>query len=612
MPSRTLSLRHKLLILLTAVILGLLLLLFSTNYFSYQIKQLESAKSTVQQIGITALQLRRNEKDFLIRKLPKYLDKHQGNFSQLNNQLDVLSQLKQDISINIPTAELKSSFLEYREQFIALSQTMTTKGLDKNSGLYGELRQATHELEDIYKAINDISLQVTLLSVRRHEKDYMLRQDAKYLDKLAQELATLKVNSQTVANTTQLIDNYQNALNAYVAIDNKLGLSQEEGIRGKMRAATHQAETLLKQTVNDTSAYIQAKETQIFWLSIAIFLVISVALSVFIFKLINIIISPIKTAVANIDNIIAKRDFSKQVIKETDDEFGKVIDSINNFIKFTHKMNNAVEELRQVSNAVEQSAQSTQTSLNQQMLKSEQVSTATIQLDASVNEIVKGTETTRETSNLIAEQANAGKQQLHQLNQFLTQSSNELVNSTEDINELDQKCRSINSFIEEIRGIAEQTNLLALNAAIEAARAGEQGRGFSVVADEVRSLANRTQTSTEQITAIITELQAMTVNAVARVNQCREGSLENLKQVDKSAHTLSSIINEVCSIQEMTANIATAVKEQSLAIHEIAENITEMKDDNSHMLSQAQQSLSTCSLANEKTLTLLTYKLSTS
>ncbi|QBG36588.1 methyl-accepting chemotaxis protein [Litorilituus sediminis] len=612
MPSRTLSLRHKLLILLTAVILGLLLLLFSTNYFSYQVKQLEQAKSTVQQIDITALQLRRNEKDFLIRKLPKYLDKHQGNFNQLNSQLDLLSELNQSIDIDLPINQLKKSFLEYRQQFIALTQTMTTKGLDKDAGLYGKLRHATHELEDIYKAINDTSLQVTLLSIRRHEKDYMLRHDSKYLDKLAQELATLRLNSQQIANTRQLIDNYQKALNAYVTIDKKLGLSQEEGIRGKMRAATHKAESLLKQTVAETNTYIEKQERQTFWLSITIFLIISTALSVFIFKLINIIISPIKTAVSNIEDIIAKRDFSKQVIKETDDEFGQVIDSMNNFIKFTHKINNAVEELRQVSNAVEQSAQSTQASLNQQMLKSEQVSTATIQLDASVNEIVKGTETTRETSNLIAEQANAGKQQLHQLNQFLTQSSNELVSSTDDIYALDKKCRSINSFIEEIRGIAEQTNLLALNAAIEAARAGEQGRGFSVVADEVRTLANRTQTSTEQITAIITELQAMTVNAVTRVNQCREGSLANLKQVDKSTLTLSSIINEVSSIQAMTANIATAVKEQSIAIHEIAENITEMKDDNSHMLSQAQQSLSTCALANEKTLTLLTYKLSTS
>jgi methyl-accepting chemotaxis protein len=609
MPSRTLSLRNKLLVLLSAVIFGLLLLLFTTNYFSYQIKQLQQAKSTIQQIGITALQLRRNEKDFVIRKLPKYFDKHTANFAQLNLELNSLSTLNDSIGGNIPVKQLTTDFAQYRTHFIELVQAMELKGLDKNLGRYGELRGATHKLEEIYKSINDPARQVTLLTIRRHEKDYMLRGDTKYLTKLTNAVAELKLDSQHIANTSQLIDEYESAMTAYSEIERMIGLTQDKGIRGNMRSATHEAETLLAKTIQETNLFVEQHEKQSFWTSLILFFIISSALSVFIIKLIKVIISPIKSAIANIENIIAERDFSQQVVKETDDEFGKVIDAINNFITFTHKINSAVEDLRNVSVAVEQNAKSTQASLNQQAIKSEQVSTATVQLDSSATEIVTSTENTAITADMIAQQAAKGQNQLNELNSFLHKNANELIESTNDIGQLEQKCQSINGFIDEIKGIAEQTNLLALNAAIEAARAGEQGRGFSVVADEVRTLANRTQTSTEQITLIITELQSMTISAVEKVNHCRDSSIQNVQQVEESTQTLGEIITEINSIQEMTTNIANAIKEQSSAIHEIAENITEMKDDNDNMLSQSQQSLQTCSLANEKTLSLLTYKL---
>lgn len=612
MPSRTLSLRNKLLVLLSAVIAGLLLLLFTTNYFSYQIKQLQQAKSTIQQVGITALQLRRNEKDFLIRKLPKYFDKHNDNFAKIKQELATLSTLNNSIGGHIPITQLNDNFTQYRKYFVELVTAMKAKGLDKDSGRYGELRQATHELEAIYKSLNVPELQVILLTIRRHEKDYMLRGDTKYLTKLSEALATLRLDSQHINNTGKLIDKYENAMTAFSAAEKRIGLTQSTGIRGNMRTATHKAETLLAETIQETNLFVTQQENRAFWSSLMLFFIISSLLSVFIIKLIKIIISPIKSAIGNIETIIEERDFSKQVLKETDDEFGKVIDAVNNFIKFTHKINSAVEDLRKVSASVEQNAQSTQQSLHQQAMKNEQVSAATVQLDSSAAEIVKSTQHTTSTADLIAQQAEVGQQQLSHLSDFLNTNTNELIDSTKDIGQLKEKCQSINGFIEEIKGIAEQTNLLALNAAIEAARAGEQGRGFSVVADEVRTLANRTQTSTEQITYIITELQAMTVSAVEKVNHCRDGSINNVKQVQQSTQTLSDIISEVSSIQEMTANIAGAIKEQSIAIHEISENITDMKDDNDAMLTQAQQSVKTCSLANEKTLSLLTYKLNTS
>jgi len=394
-------------------------------------------------------------------------------------------------------------------------------------------------------------------------------------------------------------------MNNYVGIDQKIGLTPQSGIKGEMREAIHLAEKQLKNTVELSKVSLAQQEKIAFWSSIAIFLLVSAALATFIIKLIDIILSPIKSAVNKIEQIIATRDFTQAVEKETEDEFGQVIDSINHFIEFTDRINSAVGDLRNVSITVEQHTQRTQMNLDKQSQKCEQVSTATVQLDASANEIVDSTAKTAETAALISTQAQTGQKQLNELNVFLTDNADQMVSSARDIEALEEKCHSIGGFISEITAIAEQTNLLALNAAIEAARAGEQGRGFSVVADEVRTLANRTQTSTEQITSIIAELQTLTSNTVAKVDACRDASLNNVEQIKASSNTLDNIILEVDAIHNMTSSIANAIKEQSIAIHEISENITDVKDNNDNNIKQAQLSVDSCVLANQKTQSLL-------
>lgn len=610
MPSKTLSLKKKLIILLFAVVLGLLFILASNSYFSNQLQQFAQARSSVQQLNIAALQLRRHEKDFIFRKERKYLNEHASTYRDLTEKLAQLHDINNSIDAKISVSELSTLFQQYRQQFIALSEAMIEKGLNKNEGRLGELRNASHQLEDVFNAINDHEKSILLLTIRRHEKDYMLRKETSYLTKLYDNISLLENSLLDNTNALELVDQYENAITKYAATDKAIGLSKTDGITGEMRQTIHSVKSVLDQTVMQANQAIAQKERIAFWASLIFFFIISGALATFIFKLMAIILSPIKSAVISINEIIETRDFSKQVHKETDDEFGQVIDSMNNFIAFTHKINAAVDDLRSVSNTVESNAKITQDGLLKQSMKSEQVSSATVQLDSSTKEIVASSKNTADTAQLISEQALKGQQQLDIFDSFLSKNADELTSSASEIKKLEQKCLSINGFIDEIKGIADQTNLLALNAAIEAARAGELGRGFSVVADEVRSLASRTQTSTEQITLIITELQSITAHAVDKVNACCAGSQDNLVQIKESRHTLGEIINEVAAIHLLTTNIASAVKEQSDAIHEIAVNITEIKDDNDQLVEQAELNLNSSVIANQKTSSLLTYKLS--
>jgi methyl-accepting chemotaxis protein len=214
----------------------------------------------------------------------------------------------------------------------------------------------------------------------------------------------------------------------------------------------------------------------------------------------------------------------------------------------------------------------------QQQDESEQTATAMNEMTATVAEVVQSTNFAAEQAKQANDHAENGNIIVRNSIDSISQLSNQIGTTAEVISHLAKESQNIGQVLSVIKGIAEQTNLLALNAAIEAARAGEQGRGFAVVADEVRTLAKRTQDSTLQIETMIGGLQKSVVLAVSSMD---EGLVLVNNANDKTSSAgvvLSEIVTSVDSINELNTQIATAAEEQSYVAESINKSIIAIND----------------------------------
>lgn len=215
--------------------------------------------------------------------------------------------------------------------------------------------------------------------------------------------------------------------------------------------------------------------------------------------------------------------------------------------------------------------------LNQQA-EVDQVATAINQMSATIQEISRNTSGTADAARHASAEVENGSSVINTTTESINRLADEVTKGVEAIQQVEKESGNIGTVLDVIKGIAEQTNLLALNAAIEAARAGEQGRGFAVVADEVRTLASRTQNSTQEIQEMIERLQAGSKSAVGIMKQGQARADETVKNSAAAGDSLASIRNAVSTITDMSTQIASAAEEQSLVSEEINRNIQSIKE----------------------------------
>ena len=498
--------------------------------------------------------------------------------------------------LTIPLVVLVGLFL-----YSSIYSILTAKQLAKNADTIAEVNLQELQLilqadRDLYQALTaERTVYVSAVSgatpaalIAEHKENANQARD-RFLQSLALS------NTSTAAEKAEFITlferwyDYSSALAARAAsgdpnaIDDfeREGFEQSyvlfDAVRTHMDVVGERRLNHVEQFTQEIKAEEQATTTQLIAIAVLCTLV-AIAAAIILPML---VIKPLKSISNRIQNIAeGDGDLTIRLEVNSEDELGELSGHVNHFMarlqQIIGQIRHNTEEVAQASATMLEVSAGSQRAADEQCQQINMVVSAVNELTVAIHEVAQNTNETADSAKQATDITEAGKDRIQAAVRRVETLSARIGETAQVMAQLEEEAKNVTSVIDVIRGVAEQTNLLALNAAIEAARAGEQGRGFAVVADEVRTLASRTQESTEDIQKMLAQLQTGVQTAVTSMNESNEMTGDAVRAANDGGESLVSIRDAVGSITNMAIQIASAAEEQSSVTAEIDKNLVEI------------------------------------
>jgi methyl-accepting chemotaxis protein len=436
--------------------------------------------------------------------------------------------------------------------------------------------------------------------MRRAERKFLVEQDSSSVKSYLEDSKRMRGPLESSAISGEQKEQAFSALESYSdEFQNVVGLTESGNQLSKDMVATAShaiefANTLRELQVDNMESDSKQATVLIFGATGA-----AVLLGILMAYLITrAITSPINHAVS-IASEVASGNLTVHIDNSRTDEIGRLMAALAIMVTGLRELVRSIDAgaAEIAGSAEELSAVANQTSdgINRQKQETDQVAAAMNEMTATATEIARSAEQAFTVASNAADQATEGEHEVRETVSQVNSLAQEVSQSVEIIQRLQEETANIGTVLDVIKSVAEQTNLLALNAAIEAARAGEQGRGFAVVADEVRSLAHRTQSSAREIEALVTSLQNSAGNSVSAMESSASMASDTLRRATATGTSIERIARSVDEIKQYNNQIATASEQQTSVAEEINQNITSIRDVTDQSAASSNQAASSSS-----------------